>query len=54
MDLAQTANKGYWRHFKLLRVVLVSLLTLPYAFFGLTCVCFANNKTFPIFKKLLF
>jgi len=33
MDLAQAANKGYWRHFKFLRVVFVSLLTLPHTFF---------------------
>jgi len=33
MDLAQTANKGYWRHFRFLRVVFVSLLCLPHAFF---------------------
>jgi len=33
MDLAQTANRGYWRHFMFLRVVFVSLLCLPYAFF---------------------
>jgi len=33
MDLAQTVNKGYWRHFKLLRVVFVSLQILPHAFF---------------------
>jgi len=32
MDLAQTANKGYWRHFRLDRVVFVSLLCLPHAF----------------------
>jgi len=29
LDLTQTANKGYWRHFK----YLVSLLILPHAFF---------------------
>jgi len=33
MDLAHTANKGYWRHFRFLRVVFVSLLCLPHAFF---------------------
>ena len=32
MDLAQTANKSYWRHFKLLREVFVPLLILPHAF----------------------
>ena len=33
MDLAQTANKRYCRHFKFLCVVFVSLLMLPHAFF---------------------
>jgi len=33
MNLAQTANKVYWQHFLFLRVVFVSLLCLPYAFF---------------------
>ena len=33
MDLVQTANKGYWLHFKFLRVVFVSLLCLPHALF---------------------
>jgi len=33
MDLAQTANKGSWRHFKFLRVVFVSLLILSHTFF---------------------
>ena len=33
IGLAQTANKGYWRHFRSLRVVFVSLLCLPHAFF---------------------
>jgi len=33
MDLAQTVNKGYWRHFKFLRVVFVSLQILSHAFF---------------------
>jgi len=32
-DLAQTANEGYWRHFMLFRVVFLSLLCLPHAFF---------------------
>jgi len=32
MDLAQTASKGNWRHFRFLRVVFVSLLILPHAF----------------------
>jgi len=35
MDLAQNANKVYWRHFRFLRVVFVSLLCLPHAFFRL-------------------
>jgi len=33
IDLAQTDNKGYWLHFKFLRVVFVTLLILPHAFF---------------------
>jgi len=33
VDLAQNANRGYWRHFKFLRVVFVSLLILPHALF---------------------
>ena len=33
MDLAQTASKGCWRQFRFLRVVFVSLLCLPHAFF---------------------
>jgi len=33
IDLAQTANKIYWWHFRFLRVVFVSLLILPHAFF---------------------
>jgi len=32
MDLAQIANKSYWRHFKFLRVVFVSLPILHHAF----------------------
>jgi len=32
MGLAQTSNKGYWRHFGLLRVFFVSCLCLPHAF----------------------
>jgi len=32
IDLAQTASKGYWRDFRFLRVVFVSLLILPHAF----------------------
>ena len=54
MDLAQTADKGYWSHFVFFRIFFVSLLILPRVFSGWTCVCFANNKTFPTFKKLLF
>jgi len=33
MNLAQTANKGYWRHLRFPREVFVSLLCLPHAFF---------------------
>jgi len=33
MDLAQTANKDYWRHIRFLCLVFVSLLCLPHAFF---------------------
>jgi len=33
MYRAQTVNKGYWRHFKFLRVVFVPLQILPHAFF---------------------
>jgi len=33
MDFAQTANTGYWQHFKFLRVVFVSLLILSHVFF---------------------
>jgi len=54
MDLAQTANKGYWPHFRFLLVVFVSLLCLPHAFFRRGLVCFANNKHFLTFNKLLF
>jgi len=32
MDLTKTANKSYWRHFKFLREVFVSLRILPHAF----------------------
>jgi len=38
MDLAQTANKGYWRRFRFLHVVFVSLLILPHAIFRRGCV----------------
>jgi len=40
MDLAQTANTGYWRHFRFVRVVFVSLLCLPQAFFGVDLCLF--------------
>jgi len=40
MDLAQTANKGYWRHFRFLRVVFVPLLCLPNAFFRVVLCLF--------------
>jgi len=33
VDLAQVANKGYWRHFRFLCVVFVSLLCLSHSFF---------------------
>ena len=42
------------RYFRFLRVVFVSLLCLPHAFFRCGPVCFANNKSFPTFNKLLF
>ena len=32
-DHAQTADKGYWRHFRFIRVVFVSRICLPHAFF---------------------
>jgi len=51
MDLAQTANKGYWRHFRFIRV---TSMPPPCIFSTWTCVCFANNKTFRIFNQLLF
>ena len=54
MDLAQTANKAYWRHFGFTRVVFVSFLCLPHPFFRRGLVCFANNKTFLTINKLLF
>jgi len=55
IELALTANEGYWWHFKFLRVVFVSLLILLHALFlTWTCVCFANNETFPTFNKILF
>jgi len=34
MDLSQTANKGYWRHFRFLRIDFVSLISLPHDFFA--------------------
>jgi len=33
MGLVQTAIKGYWRHFGDFRIVFVSLICLPHAFF---------------------
>jgi len=54
MGLAQTASKGHWQHLSFLRVIFVSVLGLTYVFSAWTCVCFANNKTFPTFKKLRF
>ena len=54
MDLAQTANKGYWRHFRFLRVVFVALLCLPHAFFRRGPVfVLLKSKTFPTSNKLL-
>jgi len=41
-------------HFRFLGEVLVLLLCLPARFLEWTCVCFANNKTFPTFSKVLF
>jgi len=47
MDLAQTANKGYWWHFTFLRVVFVPRLCLPHASFSAwTCACFLIIKLF--------
>ena len=37
-DLAQNANKGYWRHFRFLRVVLCHFYACPTHFSGWTCV----------------
>ena len=54
IGLAQTANKGYWRHFGLLHVFFVISMPVPRVSSALTCVCFANNKTFPTLNKLLF
>ena len=55
IGLAQTSNKGSWRHFGLLRVFFVSrFMPLPRVSSAWTCVCFANNKTFPKLNKLLF
>jgi len=41
-----TANKGYWRHFKFLRVVFVISNPVPRVFSAWTCDCFLNKKTF--------
>ena len=54
IGLAQTANKGYWRHFGLLHVFFVIFMPVPRVSSAWTCVCFANNKTFPTLNKLLF
>jgi len=40
MDLAQTANKDYWRHFRFLRVVFVSFYACPTRFFGVDLCLF--------------
>ena len=53
MDLAQTA-KGYWRHLRFLRVALCHFYACFMRFSAWTCACFANNKTFRTFNKLLF
>jgi len=42
MDLAETFKKGYWRHFRFLRVVFVLLLCLPHAFFGVDLCLFSE------------
>jgi len=34
MDLAQTVSKGYWRHFRFLRVDLCHFYTCSTRFFG--------------------
>jgi len=34
MDLAQTANKDYWRHFSFFCVVLCHFYAYPMRFFG--------------------
>jgi len=34
MDLAQTASKGHWRHFRFLRVDLCHFYACPTRFFG--------------------
>jgi len=38
LDLAQTANKGYWRHFRFIRVVLCHVYASPRVFSAWTCV----------------
>jgi len=41
MELAQTANKGYWRHFRFLHpVVFATLLCLSTRFFGVDLCLF--------------
>jgi len=54
MELVQTANKGYWRHYKFLSVVLCHFYACPTRFLAWACVCFANNETFRTFNSLLF
>jgi len=54
LDLAQTANKGYWRHFRFICVVLCHVYASPPSFFRVVLCFFANNKTFRTFNKLLF
>jgi len=40
MDLAQTANKGYWLHFRFLHVDLCHFYTCPTRFFGVDLCLF--------------
>ena len=39
-DLAQNANKGYWRHFRFFRVVLCHFYACPTHFFGVDLCLF--------------
>jgi len=40
MDLAQIDNKGFWRHFRFLRVVLYHFHAYPTCFFGVDLCLF--------------